>query len=224
MKLKEKISEQDLQRIKGAVKNAEDKISGEIVPVIVERSGTYLSAHYKAAMLASSFAFVTMILLDRYVVHDANLAFFYDPAFIFIVVAAAGILASLVPALSPPLKRLLISKSELKYECRQRAETLFLEEEVFNTRLRTGIMIYISLFEHEVIVMADKGISKVVEQKQWDKMVADLIQNIKGGRMAEGMVVAIRQCGELLLEKGFVKTHDDVNELGDDLRINGSNL
>src|SRR5687768_1266034 len=76
MKLKEKISEQDLERIKGAVKNAEDQISGEIVPVILERSGTYLSAHYKAAMLASSFAFVTMILLDRYVVHDANLAFF----------------------------------------------------------------------------------------------------------------------------------------------------
>lgn len=224
MKLKEKISEQDLQRIKGAVKDAEDKISGEIVPVIVERSGTYLSAHYKSAMLASSLAFVAMILLDRYVVHDANLAFFYDPAFIFIIVAAAGIIASFLPALSEPLKRMLVSKSELKYECRQRAETLFLEEEVFNTRLRTGIMIYISFFEHEVIVMADKGISKVVEQKQWDKMVADLIINIKAGKITDGVEQAIRQCGALLLEKGFVKTQDDVNELGDDLRINGSNI
>lgn len=224
MKLKERISEQDLQRIKNAVQEAEDKISGEIVPVIVERSGTYLSANYKAAMLASSFAFVAMILLDRYVVFDANLIFFYDPAFIFIVVAASGILAAFLPSLSEPLKRILISKAELSYECRQRAEAIFLEEEVFNTRLRTGIMIYISFFEHQVIVMADKGINKVVEQQQWDKMVGDLIKNIKADRITEGLELAIKQCGELLLEKGFLKTPDDINELGDDLRINGSNF
>jgi putative membrane protein len=29
----------------------------------------------------------------------------------------------------------------------------------------------------------------------------------------------IRQCGKILLEKGFHKTEDDINELRDDLRI-----
>jgi putative membrane protein len=222
MKLNQRFTEAELNRIKEAVKNAEKKISGEIVPVIVEKSGDYSSANYKAAVLASSFAFVIMIILDRYVIRDANLLFFYDPVFIFIVVAVVGLLASFIPNISEPIKRRLITKDELAFNSRQRAETLFLEEEVFNTRQRTGIMIFISFFEHEVIVMADKGINKVVEQKQWDKMVAGLVQNIRQGKVVDGIELAIKQCGDLLLEKGFVITADDINELGDELRINGS--
>jgi putative membrane protein len=113
----------------------------------------------------------------------------------------------------------MLSQSHLDQATRKRAENAFLEEEVFNTRHRTGIMIFISFFEHEVIVMADRGISKVVDQKEWDKIVAVIIQNIRIGKVADGIVLAIQRCGELLLERGFVQTPDDVNELRDDLRI-----
>jgi len=82
-----------------------------------------------------------------------------------------------------------------------------------------GIMIFISFFEREVMVIADRGISKVVEQKEWDKMVQGIIQNIRMGKVVDGIEAAILRCGEILLEKGFLKTADDVNELKDDLRI-----
>jgi putative membrane protein len=108
----------------------------------------------------------------------------------------------------------------MEHATRQRAENAFLKEEVFNTRHRTGIMIFVSFFEHEVIVMADRGISKVVEQKVWDKIVRDLTDSIRKRKITEGIEAAIKQCGEILLEKGFKKTSDDVNELRDDLRIN----
>ena len=104
--------------------------------------------------------------------------------------------------------------------CRQNAENAFLEEEIFNTRHRTGIMIFISFFEHKVIVMADRGISKVVEQKEWDKIVAELVNHIRSEKIIEGVEAGIKRCGEILLEKGFHKTADDINELRDDLRIN----
>ena len=81
-------------------------------------------------------------------------------------------------------------------------------------------MIFISFFEHEVMVMADRGISKVVEQKQWDMIVADIVAQIRAGHAIEGLEAGIRQCGDLLLEKGFKKTDDDINELSDDLRVN----
>ena len=103
---------------------------------------------------------------------------------------------------------------------RQSAENAFLEEEIFNTRHRTGIMIFISFFEHEVIVMADRGISKVVEQQEWDKIVADLVSHIRAGNIVGGLEAGIKRCGEILLEKGFKKSDDDVNELRDDLRLN----
>lgn len=219
MKLKQRFTDTDLQRIKSAVKNAEDKISGEIVPVIVERSGQYAAAYYKGSIFAAALTFVSIIIMDRYVVADASHTLLYDPLFIFIVITLGGIAGSMLPLVSDALKRALIGQPEMDRVTRLRAENAFLEEEVFNTRLRTGIMIFVSFFEHEVIVVADKGITKVVEQQEWDKIVRDLIGGIRAGQITEGIEAAVKRCGEILLEKGFYKTDDDVNELRDDLRI-----
>jgi putative membrane protein len=220
MKLSHKFSEDDLQRIKQAVREAEQKISGEIVPVIVERSGIYTIANYKAGLIAATFCFALMIFLDRFVIFDATHTLYYDPLFIFIVVLAGGALGAIVTSLSHPVKRWLASRKYMDECCRQSAENAFLEEEIFNTRHRTGIMIFISFFEHEVIVMADKGISKVVDQREWDMIVGELINNIRSGKVVDGIVAGVNRCGEILLEKGFHKTADDINELRDDLRIN----
>lgn len=220
MKLRDKFTEEDLQRIKSAVKNAEEKISGEIVPVIVEQSGVYTIAHYKASLIAGVLFFVLMIILDRYVIDHATHTLYYDPLFIFAVVVAGGALGAMIPAVSPAAKRWLVSRAYMDDSCRQSAENAFLEEEIFNTRHRTGIMIFISFFEHEVIVMADRGISKVVEQEEWDKIVAELVRHIRAGNIVEGLEAGIRRCGEILLEKGFAKSDDDINELRDDLRVN----
>jgi putative membrane protein len=219
MNLQQKFSDSDLQRIKNAVRTAEEKISGEIVPVIVERSGSYAIANYKGALIGASFAFVMMIILDRFIIDEAAHTLFYDPVFLFLIVILGGVLGGLIPNYSDPLKRFLVAKQYQDLATRQSAENAFLEEEVFNTRQRTGIMIFVSFFEHEVIVMADAGISKVVDQTQWDKIVQDIIHSIKGGKIVEALENGIKQCGELLLEKGFTKTADDTNELHDDLRV-----
>ena len=219
MKLKHRFSEDDLQRINAAVKEAEQKISGEIVPVIVERSGSYAIANYKASLISAALFFVAMIFIDRYLLEDATHTLYYDPLFIFFVVVVGGALGAIVPNLAPPVKRWLASRKYMDECCRQSAENAFLEEEIFNTRHRTGIMIFISFFEHEVVVMADRGISKVVEQREWDHIVADLIARIRSGHIVDGIVASIERCGEILLDRGFKKGPDDVNELRDDLRI-----
>ena len=219
MKIREMFSEPDLQRIKDAVAKAEGNISGEIVPVMVERSGRYVSAHYKSAIICATLAFVAMIVFDRYIFSSASNALFYDPMFIFFIVTTAGLFGGVVPRFSESLKRLLAGRPNLDVASRQRAENAFLEEQVFNTRQRTGIMIFISFFEHKVIVMADKGISSVVDQSRWDEIVGDLIGHIKREKIVEGLEKAIARCGAILLEKGFKKSEDDTNELRDELRL-----
>lgn len=219
MNLKAKFSDNDLLRIKAAVKEAENKISGEIVPVIVERSGQYSIANYKGSLIGASLFFVLIVFLDRGLLEHANNTLFYDPMFIFLIVILGGILGAVIPRFSDPVKRLLVARQYQDLITRQAAENAFLEEEVFNTRQRTGIMIFISFFEHEVIVMADVGISKVVDQSEWDKIVGDIIKSIRAGKVVEALEEGIKQCGNILLEKGFRKTDDDVNELRDDLRV-----
>jgi putative membrane protein len=219
MNLRQSLKESDLERIKKAVKNAEEKISGEIVPVIVDRSGDYTIALYKGSLIGASLTFITVVVLDRFVIKDAVNTLFYDPVFIFLVVILGGVLGAILPYFSDSVKRMLVARRYQDLVTRQTAENAFLEEEVFNTRQRTGIMIFVSFFEHEVIVMADKGISKIVDQKQWDNIVQNIIAEIKNGKIVEGLEKGITQCGEILLEKGFQKRIDDINELRDDLRV-----
>ena len=215
MSLQSRFSQQDLERIKAAVKQAESKISGEIVPVFVERSGFYAIANYRGGLTLATLAFVAIIVFDRYV---PTLAV-YDPLVIFTLVLLAGLTGALVTNYIDPIKRLMLSQVHLDQATKKRAENAFLEEEVFNTRQRTGIMLFVSFFEHEVIVMADKGISKVVEQKEWDHLVRTIVEHIRKDKLVDGLEVAIQRCGQMLLEKGFVITPDDVNELGDELRV-----
>jgi putative membrane protein len=215
MNFQKKFSENDLARIKQSVFDAESKISGEIVPVIVSRSGHYTIANYKGSLFAAAFTFLSIVFIDRYVPTYA----IYDPLLIFFAVVLVGALGALATHYSDMIKRMLIGQQYMDRATYQRAETSFLEEQVFNTRQRTGIMIFISFFEHEVIVMADKGISQVVEQKEWDKLVKNLTDHIRDNKIVEGLEIAIKRCGEILLEKGFHKTGDDENELRDDLRV-----
>jgi len=215
MSIRSRFSTEELERIKAAVHKAEDKISGEIVPVFVEKSGHYSIANYRAGVAFASLAFLLIIFFDRYMPAFA----IYDPLLIFLSVAVVGLAGATASYVSNVIQKFFVGQHHLDRATRQRAETAFLQEEVFNTRHRTGIMIFISFFEREVIVMADRGISKVVEQKEWDNMVKGIIRNIRMGKVVDGIEGAVLRCGEILLEKGFLKEADDVNELSDDLRI-----
>ena len=210
-----RFSEEDQNRIKESVKMAEDKISGEIVPVFVEQSGFYTLANYRGAMLGAIVAFLSVIVFDRLV---PTLAV-YDPVYIFTIVVFGSLLFAVLPQVIVPFKRFLVGQKHFDRATRNKAENAFLEEEVFATRHRTGIMIFVSFFEREVIVMADRGISKVVDQKEWDNLVKMVTKAIGQGNIVNCMEAAIKRCGEILHEKGFDKTPDDVNELRDDLRI-----
>lgn len=215
MSIQSRFTPQDLERIKAAVHTAENKISGEIVPVFVEKSGHYSIAAYRGFLVLAGLAFLSIIFFDRYI---PSLAI-YDPLLILLLVTLIGLIGSLAATYIDPVKRILLSQQLLDQATRKRAENAFLEEEVFNTRHRTGIMIFVSFFEREVIVMADRGISKVVDQKEWDKMVRGITENIRMGKVADGIEAAILRSGDILFEKGFLKTVDDVNELRDDLRM-----
>jgi putative membrane protein len=217
MSIQKRFTNQDLERIKAAVREAESKISGEIVPVFVEKSGTYTLANYRAAIFGAMAVFLLIVISDRYI---SSMAIYdRDPLLFFVFVSLGGFIGALKAHFINPVKRLMLSQYHLDQATKKRADSAFLEEEVFNTRQRTGIMIFVSFFEREVIVMADKGISKVVDQKVWDNLVRDIIVNVRNGKITEGMEAAIKKCGEILLEKGFVISADDVNELNDDLRI-----
>lgn len=133
------------------------------------------------------------------------------------VIGAAGGMA--LSTFVPFVKRALVSAEVMDRRARRRAGMAFLEEEIFATRDRTGILIFLSLFEHRVVILGDSGINARVEEADWQGIVDDLAAGIRAGRAAGALVEAIGRCGELLERKGVEIRPDDTDELADDLRL-----
>ena len=74
----------------------------------------------------------------------------------------------------------------------------FVEEELFNTRDRTGILLFISKFEHRIEVLGDVGINEKVSAEDWVEIVDHIRAGIKHGRFVDGVIDGIEMCGRLL--------------------------
>lgn len=204
----------DLEAIRAAVAEAEQKTSGEIVPYFVEESDAYPNAVWKGTALGA----IAGPLLAEGIYQLGNFWGGLVPLWIALPAAAGGALGFLLTAYVPAVKRWMAGDDLLDLRTRQRAEIAFLEQEVFRTRDRTGILLFLSLFEHRVVVIGDSGINQKVEQSQWDGIVRTVVAGIRDGRPGEALSSAIRQCGELLQRHGVAVQPDDHNELPDELR------
>lgn len=208
-------SQADLEAIRQAVVEVEQKTSGEVVPYVVGASDDYEEASWKGATLGALLA-----VLGAAIVHEAG--GFWGGWFAAWVAAPAvggAAVGFLVPHLSIAVKRALAGAETLRHRVQSRAEAAFLQEEVFHTRDRTGILIFLSLLERRVVVLGDAGINAKVEQHEWDATVDLIVQGIRAARPAAALIDGIARCGELLTRRGVAIRPDDSDELSDDLRL-----
>ena len=140
------------------------------------------------------------------------------PLWILVIGITLSLFGWFSPIISPFILRVAINPSTFKEKVTQRAEQAFLQEEVFNTTDRIGILIFISELEREVIVLADQGINEKVNSETWLSIVAILINGMKSKKSAEGIVKAINECERILLEHHFTNREKNSNELNDELR------
>jgi putative membrane protein len=204
----------DVDRIKAAVREAEGQTSGEIVPYVVARSDDYEEAEWRGGFLLATIALAGTAVYDFYTARWL----LFGPAEVALAGLLAGIAGLLLVKWFHPLKRLLAGRPLLRYRVQLRAAEAFIAEEVFATRHRTGILLFISILEHEVLVVGDAGINSKVEKFEWEGVVRRIVAGIRKGKPADGLVDAIRECGELLRRAGVDRRPDDTNELDDRLR------
>jgi len=207
-------NEADLAAVRAAVKEAEAATAGEIVPFVVPASDLYLSAVWKGTALGALLGPLAALAVFRFGgFWGGHLSFW-----IALPAAAGAAVGHLLAALVPPVKRRLAGREMLTSRVHQRATLAFLEEEVFHTRERTGILLFVSLFERRVVVLGDSGINRQVETAHWNEVIDIVTRGLAAGRPGAALVAGIRKCGELLTRFGVAVRPDDSNELSDELR------
>jgi putative membrane protein len=189
------------KRIEAAVASVEQRTAAEIAVVSVERSDGY---HDLRALYAGACA-----LAAAAGVHWAWQAL--GVTFILWIELGVAVLVWFLLS-GGALLRLLLPAARTHGSARRRAHEAFLRHEVFATRARTGVLIFISELERCVVILGDSGIHAHVQDRGWQRHVDHLVSAIRAGRAADGACEVIEALGSVLAEHLPVQA-DDANEL-----------
>ncbi len=195
-------------QIETRIAEAEKRTSGEIVVQVV--SSSY---HYPlAAMLGSSLLAILFGIVVALVANNESMWFFLAMfSMLFIV------LHELFKRLHF-LRRYFVTASDMQEEVEEAAIHSFYRRNINNTVDHTGILIYISLFERKVRVVADQGINAKVAKEVWQEIVAIIVGGIRGKEHCKAIASAVDRCADIL-STHFPLKQGDRNELPNEVII-----
>jgi putative membrane protein len=200
------LSEQ--QRISSLVQQMEEETSGEIVPMVVSASHSYpVAVIYGASVLALPLALLLMPLVGGFLWMGSQNVWIFLGLFLLLY----GILYVLIQR-CPWLKRLFLSRKQIDEEVEEAALAAFFTEKLYKTREGNGILLFISLLERKVWVLADSGINHRIEPRQWDHIVTLITDGIREKRQCEAICAAILETGKIL-KTHFPARKNDRDEL-----------
>ncbi|WP_367717081.1 TPM domain-containing protein [Nitratireductor sp. GISD-1A_MAKvit] len=204
------LTDADHTRIARAISEAERSTSGEIYCVLARTSDPYL---YPACLIV---ALAILILGPFLALALRHWWIAIDPVvFAVAQLAAFGAAAALVIAFER-LRVALVPKP-LKYRrAHANAQNQFLAHNIHVTEGRTGVLIFVSLAERYVEIVADHEIDARVDQGVWNEGVALMLGHAGRGTLTEGFVETIAYAGKVL-SREFPAKRRNSNEIEDRL-------
>jgi putative membrane protein len=216
-------SDSDRLKIRNAIEAAEARTSAEIVVIVSTEAQRYPATALSVAALAA-FALPLFAVLAG-----------WSPALLFpewqvavpgaeerrgieafVAVQALVFLGMLALTYLTALGRRLTPEGLRRDRVHRAALTQFKARGFAATAARNGVLIYVAEPEHIAEVIADTAVYEKVAPEHWGTTVLALIEGIKAGKPADGMVSAIGLAGAVLAAH-FPPQADDVNELEDHL-------
>ena len=190
-----------------AIREVEKHTNAEIVVVVRARSANYQHADYLFGVLIALIGLV-FVLLSPIEFHT------YWIPFDVIVLFVAG---AWVSTRGTWIRRTLTTKKFRSQAARTGAAAMFYEAGIANTSAEHGMLVYLSLLERRLEVIADRGILKAVPPLEWNQCVFELHQ-IGRAATPEGFIAGLRALGKLLAEH-LPATGENPNELADGPRL-----
>lgn len=182
------ISAEDDARITQSIRAAEKTTSGEIFCVLTRASSEYRMIPIAWAALVALLVPLPLLYLTR-----------ISPTVIYTAQLLTFLMVMLV-LLLPAVRFAMVPKRTMFDRAHAEAQRQFAAHGLHRTEQRTGVLIFASLAERYVEVVADAGIAVKVQQEVWDNTVKVLTQAMKKGKVADGYVEAIKICGEVLAQ------------------------
>lgn len=198
MKAPDVLTPEDRKRIEETVARVESATSAEIVCAVATESGRYDRAEsivgLATALLALGLAHAVHGMAAGAGQWGGALPLGWQAFSIVAGFVAGNLLANRAPA----VRRLVTSEKEMETEVQQASAHAFLLGAVSNTAGRTGLLVYISLFEHRVSILPDEEVRKALGDEEIGRLRDLAVADLKRGDFAGAFVDTIEKAGALL--------------------------
>lgn len=201
-----RFSADDKARISAAILAAEKSTSGEFVAVVARASDHYVFLPLLwAAILALLFPGACLLAglsLPWVQIYHLQLLIFIVLA--LLLLSVPGLHLKLIP---PRVKHTRASRL---------AHAQFYAQGVQLTPHHSGVLLFVSLAERYVEIVADKGIHEKLGEAHWQGIIDRFVDQVRRGRIVDGFVDAIAACGAAMAQH-YPPDPSDSNELSDGL-------
>jgi putative membrane protein len=202
------LNESDRARVRAAVEKAEADLAAEIVPCVFAQSSPYPETVWAGASAAVGLACGALFLADIF------RPIWLPLSTLILCVPAAGMAGAAAGRWCAPAKRFLIGRHRMEESAARRAKEIFYDRGIARTKARDGVLIYASLLERRVVVLADEAVRGKVGPEAWEPAVAALTAAASDGRVADGLVAAVEKAAAALRAAGL--TGKGGSELGEE--------
>lgn len=218
------ISEADHAKVSAAIAEAEAKSDGEVLTIVTELSDSYhdVALHWAVAALLLVLAWASAFphWLERWFdlltggwQAERTLG---ELLFFLMVLAVLKFTAVLLILRYMPLRLALTPGRTKTRRVRRRAIALFKAAAERRTVGRTGVLVYLSAGEHRAEIVGDEAIVNATTPECFGEAMTALIDEVKQGRPADGIVAAVELIGDVLA-RHFPRSAGDTNEIPDKL-------
>jgi len=97
-----------------------------------------------------------------------------------------------------PLRLLSVPKKIKHAHARDMAHRAFAARVLAQSDHKPGIVLFVSLGERYVELVADRDVNLRIPQKTWDAVIADFTDTARKGRTADAIAAAIEDCAKVL--------------------------
>lgn len=92
---------------------------------------------------------------------------------------------------------------------RQRAEALFSELRLWDTEARNGVLIYLLLADHAIEIVADRGLSRQIDNVTWYAMIERLSRALQAHDIETGLTEALAEVSALQMQHFKLSVNQD---------------
>ncbi len=206
------LKEQERLRLDSLVAEAEKRTGAQIVLAVIERSDVYAELPWKAFALGASAAGLVVVLLDL-----LRPDWITSAAILLAVAAtlAVGAVCALAAVHLPGFARIFLDSHRAEVEVRQYAQSIFLSRELFATRGRTGILLLVSFFERQVVILPDSGIAERLNHKAQKDVLSRMTVPLAAGQVNHALEEGLAALERAL--SGTAPAGGQKNELPDEV-------